>query len=152
PLPMSVKGPNPFTSPTSMSDIQPADLRFPEPRREEGIRPPPSWPQDDSVEPARPPLPECDFSLVGQELRERRHVPVASVLFGVLTFVMLVLALNNANYHVALAAVLPAAFTVTLFGARRPRFSCAITPAGLAITRPPLTLDYAQIQVVSAPE
>jgi hypothetical protein len=131
-----------------MSDIRPADFRFPEPRKEERVRLPPALPVADVKEP----LPECSISLVGQTLRGRKSFPLGGVVFGLLILLVLALAAAVGDAHILFWAVLPAVFSLTFLLARPAAFSCAITSQGVELARPRLTLSYGDIQEVFAPD
>jgi hypothetical protein len=128
-----------------MSDIRPADSRMPAPKREEGIRPVPTWSHDDTHASADASLPDCDYSLVGQTLRCGRSFSWGALFFALITVVSLIPVVTARNHHYAIFAILPASLSLALYLGRRPAFTCQVTADGLEGMVPDGKIAYAQI-------
>ncbi len=130
-----------------MSDIRPAGRDFPEPRKEGGIRPPPTWSAEEPSE--RTPV-KRHLALVGKTLSSARSI-IMPLVFGAVSLLLLGVGAATANSGPIYSALFPAALALMFLLFQPPRFICRITAVGLEFVRPRLALAYEDIQQVFAP-
>jgi len=141
-----------------MSDIRPADSRFPDPpkperTRQEGIKLPfTESPNPESARQVGTELPPSDTSLVGETICGRRPFPIGTFLWAILAIAVAAIAAASKEISGLLCAAFPAALAVILYFSRPAPLRCRVDAESLEFSNPPLTLPYGEIQEVFAPE
>ncbi len=88
--------------------------------------------------------------MIGQTIRGRRDVPIASIMFAGVGCGLLGLAFVDSSIHWAIGAVLPFCLAVPLLWPRYRPLAFTFTRTGVEVEEPPLTVEYDRIETIKA--
>lgn len=89
--------------------------------------------------------------MIGQTIESRPRLPLGAIFWLMVALLMDVLAVLQANVHIAVGSLFPWLLAIVFWRMRERSFTVRFTETGLEVREPPLEVRYAELQGLLAP-